>query len=106
MSAPRDWTAENFSANLAFDEQYHGARWTGADALERDATMQTARSYYLAGWRAHVIAQQSLDFRVIRCPSADHLGEVVTNALRQGWTLAGPPFVFGKSVCQAVTRSD
>ena len=104
MSAPRDWTAENFAASLAFDEHYHGARWAGADAIERDTSMQTARSYYLAGWRAHIIAQRSLDFEILKCPETSELETLVTHYLRDGWTLAGPPFVFGKDVCQAMTR--
>ena len=106
MSAPRDWTAENFAADLAFDEQYHGAPWAGADSVERNTAMQAARSFYRAGWRAHVNAQKSLDYCIATSDYLPALEGKVTDLLREGWQLAGSAFFNGAAYCQPMTRSD
>ena len=100
MTAPRDWTAEDFAAALAFDERYDSARWANP------GDEPTARHYFTQGWRAHLIAQRSQDFKILRSVALDILAAAVTDALRDGWTLAGPPFAFGREVCQAMTRSE
>lgn len=104
MSAPRDWTAEDFAAALAFDERYSGSRWAAGCSAEQ--AEGSARHYFTQGWRAHLIAQRSQDFQIIRATDVHALALSVTTALREGWTLAGPSFAFGREVCQAVTRSE
>ena len=98
-------TAEDFAAALAFDERHHAAKWAGGTHTAQEAE-QLARHYFTQGWRAHLIAQRSLDFQIIRATDVHALALSVTTALREGWTLAGPPFVFGREVCQAITRSE